>query len=131
MKKEGVCHELTVPKTPEQNGVAERMNRTLVEGVRAMLVDARLTHHFWAEALFKAVYLRNQSPAMAVKGMTPFEAWTGEKPNVEHLRVFRCAAYAHVAKDDRKKLDVKSRKCILLGYGTETKGHQLYDLKHA
>ena len=131
LKKEGVRHELAVPKTPEQNGVAERMNRTLVEGFRAMLADARLPHRFWAEALSTPVYLRNRSPAMAVKGMTPFEALTGEKPNVEHLRVFRCAAYAHVAKDDRKKLDVKSRKCILLGYGTETKGYRLYDLRHA
>ena len=121
VRKEGVRDELTVPKTPEQNGVAERMNRTLVEGVRAMLANARLPHRFWAEALSTPVYLRNRSPAMAVKGMTPFEAWTGEKPNVEHLRLFGCAAYAHVAKDDRKKLDVKSRKCILLGYGTETK----------
>ena len=131
LRKEGVRHELTVPKTPEQNGVAERMNRTLVESVRAMLADARLPHRFWAEALSTAVYLRNRSPAMAIKGMTPFEALTGEKPNVEHLRVFGCAAYAHVAKDDRKKLDVKSRKCILLGYGTETKGYRLYDLRHA
>ena len=131
LKKEGVRHDLTVPKTPEQNGVAERMNRTLVEGFRAMLADARLPHCFWAEAFSTAVYLRNRSPAMAVKGMTPFEAWTGEKPNVGHLRVFRCVAYAHVAKDDRKKLDVKSRKCILLGYGTETKGYRLYDLRHA
>ena len=131
LKKEGVRHELTVPKTPEQNGVAERMNRTLAEGVRAMLADARLPHRFWAEALSTTVYLRKRSPAMAVKGMTPFEAWTGEKPNVGHLRVFGCAAYAHIAKDDRKKLDVKSRKCIFLGYGTETKGYRLYDLNHA
>ena len=109
LKKERVRHELTVPKTPEQNGVAERMNRTLVEGVRAMLADARLPHRFWAEALSTAVYLRNGSPAMAVERMTPFEAWTGEKPNVEHLRVFGCAAYAHVVRDDRKKLDIKSR----------------------
>ena len=63
--------------------------------------------------------------------MTPFEAWTGEKPNVEHLRVFGCVAYAHVAKDERKKLDRKSRKCVLLGYGTETKGYRLYDLERA
>ena len=49
----------------------------------------------------------------------------------KHLRVFRCAAYAHVAKDDRKKLDVKSRNCILLGHGTEKKGYRLYDLRHA
>ena len=131
LKKEGVRHELTVPKTPEQNGVAERMNRTLAEGVRAMLADARLPHGFWAEALSTAVYLRNRSLAMAVKGMTPFEAWTGENPHVEQLRVFGCAAYAHVAKDDRKKFDVKSRKCILLGYGTETKGYRLYDPRHA
>ena len=103
LKKEGVRHELTVPKTPEQNGVAERMNRILVESVRAMLADARLPHRFWAEALSTAVYLRNRSPTMAVKGMTPFEAWTGEKPNVEHLRVFGCAAYAHVAKDEREE----------------------------
>ena len=79
LRKEGVRDELTVPKTPEQNGVAERMNRTLVESVRAVLADARLPHRFWAEALSTAVYLRNRSPAMAVKGMTPFEAWTGEK----------------------------------------------------
>jgi len=59
LKKEGVRHELTLPKTPEQNGVAERMNRTLVESVRAMLADARLPHRFWAEALSMAVYLRN------------------------------------------------------------------------
>lgn len=57
LKKKGVRHELTVPKTPEQNGVAERMNRTLVEGVRSMLADARLPHRFWAEALSTAVYL--------------------------------------------------------------------------
>lgn len=62
---------------------------------------------------------------------TPFEAWIGEKPNVKHLGVFGCAAYAHVAKDERKKLDVKSRKCVLLGYGTETKGYRLYDPKRA
>jgi len=71
LKKEGIRHELTVPKTPEQNSVAERMNRTLVKGVRAMLADARLPHRFWAEALSTAVYRRNRSPAMAVKGITP------------------------------------------------------------
>ena len=127
LKKEGVRHELTVPKTPQQNGVAERMNRTLVEAVRSMLADARLPHRFWAEALSTAVYLRNRSPTTAVKGKTPFEAWTGQKPNVGHLRVFGCAAYAHVAKDERRKLDAKSRKCVLLGYGTERKGYRLYD----
>ena len=90
LKREGVQHELTIPKTPEQNGVAERMNRTLVEAVRSMLADAQPPHNFWAEALSTAVYLRNRSPTKAVKEMTPFEAWVGEKPNIEHLRIFGC-----------------------------------------
>ena len=61
-----------------------------------------------------------------MEGKTPFEAWTGQKPNVGRLRVFGCAAYAHVAKDERQKLDAKSRNCVLLGYGTERKGYLLY-----
>lgn len=95
------------------------------------MADARFPNRFWAEALSMAVYLRNQSPTKAVEGMTPFQAWTAEKPNEEHLRVFGCAAYVHVTKDKWKKLDSKSRKCVLLGYGIETKGYRLYDLKRA
>ena len=83
------------------NFVAERMNRTLVETVRSMLGDANLPQWFWAEASSTAVYLRNRSPTKAVKGMTPFEACMVEKPKVDHLRVFGCAAHAHVPKEAR------------------------------
>ena len=76
LKTEGVKHELTVPKTPEQNGVAERLNRTLVEAVRAMLIQTKLPQRFWVEALLTAVYLHNRSPTKGVTDMTPFEAWT-------------------------------------------------------
>ena len=124
LKTEGVKHELTVPKTPEQNGVAERLNRTLVGAVRAMLIQAKLPQRFWVEALSTAVYLHNRSPTKGVTNMTPFEAWTGVTPNVSHLRSFGCTVYAHIPKDERK-LDRKSKKCILLGYGTETKGYRL------
>ena len=127
LQSAGVRHEMTVPKTPEQNGVAERMNRTLVESVRSMLADAKLPHPFWAEALSTAVYLRNRGPTKVVSGMTPFEAWTKKKPSVAHLRVFGCEAFAHVPKDERGKLDSKARRCILVGYGEETKGYRLYD----
>ena len=120
---EGVRHEVTIPKNPEQNGVAERMNRTLVGTARSILVNANLPHSFWAEALSTATFLRNRSPTKAVCGMTPHEAWTGEKPRVDGLRVFGCQAFVHVPKDERKKLDSKSRKCILLGHGTTTKGY--------
>ena len=73
---EGVSHELIIPKNPEQNGVAERMNRTLVETVRSMLSHANLPHKFWGEALSMAAYLRNRSPTKAVNEMTPHKAWT-------------------------------------------------------
>ena len=94
-----------------------------------MLIDAHLPHKFWAEALSTAVYLRNRSPTKAVEDKTPYEAWSGDRPNVKHLRLFECIAYAHVPKDERKKLDSKSIKCIFLGYGAEIKGYQLYDVE--
>ena len=125
--KEGIKHELTIPHTPQQNGVAERQNRTLIEGVRTMLADSKLPHRFWAEALSTIVYLRNRSPTKALEGVTPYEAWNGSKPDVRSLRIFGCSAYAHVPKSERRKLDSKTRKCVLLGYGTEQKGCHLYD----
>lgn len=127
LKAEGIRHELTVPKSPQQNGVAERINRTLVEMTRSMLAGSGLPQKFWAETLSTAVYLRNRSPTKAVKGMTPFESFHGKKPYVGHLRVFGCVCYAHIAKDERKELDVIARRCVLIGYGTEVKGYWLYD----
>ena len=127
LKAEGIRHELTVPKTPEQNGVAERLNRTLVEMARSMLLDARLPKKFWAEAVSSAVYLKNRISSKPLQDVTPYEAWHGRKPNVRHLRVFGCDAYAHVPRDERTKFDSKARKCILLGYGQVTKGYRLYD----
>ncbi len=127
LKACGIRHELTIPKTPEQNGAAERLNRTLVETTRAMLLDSRLPQRFWAEAVSTAAYLRNRSPTSAHEDMTPHQAWFGQKPGVEHLRVFGSTAYVHIPKDSRKKLDSKTRKCILVGYGSVRKGYRLYD----
>ncbi len=73
-------------------------------------------------------YLRNRSPTKAVDGMTPYEAWHDIKPRVDRLRVFGCDAYMHISKDERGKLDPKSKKCTLLGYGRETKGYRLFDI---
>ena len=126
LKAEGIRHELTIPKTPEQNGVAERLNRTLVEMARSMLLDAKLSKKLWAEAIATAVYLKNRSPTKALK-TTPYEAWHGTTPKVDHLRVFGSDAYAHIPKDERSKFDSKSRKCVMVGYGTVTKGYRLYD----
>ena len=127
LKTCGIRHELTIPKTPEQNGAAERLNRTLVEKTRAMLLDAKLPQSYWAKAIATANYLRNRSPFSAIDGMTPHQAWYGRKPGAEHLRVFGCAAYTHVPKDERGKLDSKTKWCILLGYGSVQKGYRLID----
>ena len=114
LRTEGIRHERTIPKMPEQNGVAERLNRTLVESARSLLLDADLSKRYWAEAVSTAVYLKNRCPTKAVRGKTPYEAWNGEKPKVDHLRVFGCDTFAHIPKDEREKLDTKPRKCIFL-----------------
>ena len=81
-----------------------------------MLAEAKLPRRFWAEAVATAVYLRNRNPTTAVKGMTPCEALTGEKPRVDTLRVFGCLVYAHIPMDEMQKFDSKARRCIdLLG----------------
>ena len=70
-----------------------------------------------------AGYLRNRSPSSGVGGITPHQTLYGQKPCVGHLRVFGCTAFIHVPKDERGKLDSKTRKCILLGYGSLQKGY--------
>ena len=94
---------------------------------RSMLLDAKLPQAFWAEAVSTAAYLRNRSPTSALENMTPHQAWYGRKPGVEQLRVFGITAYVHISRDSRKKLDSKTRKCILVGYGSVRKGYRLYD----
>ena len=103
------------------------MDRTLVESIRSMLADSELPKRFWAEALSTATYLCNRSPINAVQDKTPYEAWTGNKPDVSHLRIFVCDVYSHVPKDERSKLDSKTRRSIFLGYGQGIKGYHLYD----
>ena len=94
---------------------------------RSMLLNAKLPKKFWAEATSTAVYLKNRSPTKALK-LTPYEAWHGTKPKVNHLRVFGSDAYAHIPMHERSKFDSKTRKCIMVGYGTVTKGYRLYDM---
>ena len=95
--------------------------------VRSMLHCKKLPKSFWAEAVACAVYILNRCPIKSVRDKTPQEAWSGKKPNLSHLKVFGCIAYAHVPDQLRKKLDDKAEKCIFVGYSEETKAYKLYN----
>ena len=101
---------MTTPYTPQQNGVAERKNRSIVEAAKAMIHDQSLPLHLWAEASKTAVYVQNRSPHKILGNMTPEEAFIGKKPDLSNLRIFGCPVYVHVPKDKRTKLDPSGRK---------------------
>ncbi|KAL5547642.1 hypothetical protein UlMin_002873 [Ulmus minor] len=92
-KDEGIVRHKTVPYTPQQNGLAERMNRTLLERVRCMLLEGGVPRRFWGEAVNTAPYLVNRCPSSALDFKTPEEMWTGHPPKFDNLRVFGCVAY--------------------------------------
>jgi hypothetical protein len=127
LEHDGIRHQKACPYTPEQNGTAERMNRTLVEKARCLLNDARMKKEFWAEAVSTAAYLVNRSPTRSIGGKTPEEIWTGRKPNLKHLRVFGSTVMVHVPKVKRKKFNPKALKGVFVGYCENTKGYRVYD----
>lgn len=126
-KREGIKRQFTVAYTPQQNGVAERMNRTLAERMRAMLRTASLPNSFWAEAAMTACYIINRSPSTAINLKTPMEMWTGKPADYSSLHSFGCPAYVMYNSQERTKLDPKSRKCLFLGYAEGIKGYRLWD----
>lgn len=114
--EKGIQYHLTVPHTPQQNSIAERMNRTLVEKARSMIYGAKLNKELWGEAILTATYLLNSSPTKAISlKKTPYELWHNKRPNIKHLKVFGCTAYVLI-KSARSKLDRKSSKGIFVGY---------------
>jgi len=92
----GIRRQLTAAYTPQQNGVAERKNQTIMNMVRSMLVKKSIPKTFWLEAVNWSVHVLNRSPTLAVKNITPQEAWSKVRPSVNHFRIFGCIAYAHV-----------------------------------
>lgn len=114
-KKKGIDPQTTMPYTPQQNGKAERLNRTLMEKTRSMLNETDLPDGLWGEAMMTANYLRNRSPS-ANRVKTPMELMFGVKPDIANLRVFGCEAFVHIPKQKRTKLDETSEKGIFVGY---------------
>ena len=105
----GIRREFSCRYTPEQNGVAERKNRTIVEAARAMLEEKSLPKLYWIG-----------------DKVSTHELYFGMKPKLRHLRVFGSIAYVHIPKEKQRKLDAKAKKCILVGYSDEQKGYKCW-----
>lgn len=125
LKGKGIRQELTTADTPQHNGVAECMNKTLLDKVRSMLLDADLPELYWYGALVHAVHLHNVSPTRTLEDMTPEEAWSGNKPDVSDLRVFGSKAFVHIPDSQRTKLGAKSLLCTHLGLAQNRKAYRL------
>lgn len=126
-KEIGVKRQLMAAYTPQQNGIAERKNRSLMNMARCMLLEMSVPRSFWPEAVQYDVHILNRSPSAALENITPEEKWSQHKPSVEHLRIFGCVAFALVPYERRIKLDEKSVKCVMFGLSKESKAYRLYN----
>ena len=106
------------------------MNRTIMECARCMRLHAGFPLQFWVDAINTIVYLINRGPSSTLDGGIPKEAWIGKQVKYSFLRTFGCESFVHSDKDDRTKLDAKSKKCTFIGYGVDDFGYRLWDLKN-
>ncbi|GJR09443.1 retrovirus-related pol polyprotein from transposon TNT 1-94 [Tanacetum coccineum] len=126
-KEEGIEHQTSTPRTPEQNGVVERRNRTLVEAARTMLSASKLPLFFWAEAIATACYTQNRSIIIPTHEKTAYHIINDRKPSIKHLHIFGCTCYLTRDGENLDKMKEKGDPCILVGYSTQSKGYRVYN----
>src|ERR1700690_1496401 len=113
LKDEGIAHELTVPYAHQQNGKAERYIRTLEDGCMTMLADVDVPLSYWADAVVTKQYLMNVTPTSTLpENITPYEAFTGKKPDIAHLQVWGCQCWVRIPLELRTKGGVHSYQAI-------------------
>jgi hypothetical protein len=121
-----IKRELTTPYNPQQNDVAERKNRTIMEAMKTMIHDQDLPMCLWAKAVMVAVFVQNRLSHSALGLKTPEEMFTGKKPKVSHLKIFGCPVFIHIPKEKRKKLEHSGKKGIFVGYCEVSKAFRIY-----
>ena len=125
LEENGIKAQYSMPGEPQQNGVAERRNRTLMDMVRSMLSYSTLSVELWMEALKTAAHILNRVPSKSVP-KTPYELWFGKKPSLNYLCVWGCPAEAKLFNPQQKKLDDKTVSCYFIGYPDKSKGYRFY-----
>ena len=124
----GIVHQTSCVNTPQQNGVAERKNRDLLEKTRAIMMQMNVPKHFWSYGVLTATYLINRLPSRVLDFLCPLEVLQQKKPDLSHLKVFGCTCFVHLSATQRRdKLDPRAVKCVFLGYSQTQKGYRCYD----
>ncbi|KAF7820680.1 Retrovirus-related Pol polyprotein from transposon TNT 1-94 [Senna tora] len=126
LQEQGIVPQYTMAGSPDMNGVAERRNMTLLDMVRSMMSNSKLSIFLWREALKTAVYIQNRVPTKAIS-KTPFEIWKGWKPSLNHIRVWGCPTEVRVYNPHEKKLDPRTISAYFVGYA-ESGSDQFHDL---
>jgi hypothetical protein len=122
----GIKRELTTPYNPQQNGVAERKNITIMEAVKTMIHDQDLPMCLWVEVAMAIVYVQKKLSHSALGFKTPEDIFIGKKPEVSHLKIFGCPVFIHIPKEKRNKLEPSRKKGIFVGYCEVSKAFRIY-----
>ncbi|GJW35958.1 putative ribonuclease H-like domain-containing protein [Tanacetum coccineum] len=128
-EKKGIKREFSVARTPQQNGVAERRNRTLIEAARTMLADSKLPTTFWAEAVNTACYVQNRVIIVKPHNKTPYELFRGRTPALSFMRPFGCHVTILNTLDHLGKFDGKSDDGFFVGYSLTSKAFRVYNIR--
>jgi hypothetical protein len=122
----GIKRELTTPYNPQQNSVAERKKRTIIEVVKTIIHDQDIPMYLWAEEAMETVYVKNQLSHSALGLKSLKEMLTRNKPKVSHLKIFGCPIFIHISKEKRNKLEPSGKKGIFVGYCEVSKAFRIY-----
>ncbi|CAN7087858.1 unnamed protein product [Brassica rapa subsp. narinosa] len=126
LSQHGILHQTSCPYTPQQNGVAERKNRHLMEVARSLMFQSNVPKRFWSDAVATACYLINRTPTKVLNEKAPFEVLNRYKPALDYLRVFGCLCFVLKPGEMINKLEARSTKAFI-GYSTTQKGYKCYN----
>ena len=127
LSEEGIAHQYSTPYTPQQNGVAERKNRTLMDAARTMIAEYASPYNFWAEAISTACHATNRLFLRKLLNKTPYEILLGKKPDLSYFRVFGCKCFIRKKGNRLSKFETRSIEGIFVGYSTNSHGYRVYN----